>query len=107
MAPDFPALMLFVTGSVILLVIPGPAVFYVLSRAVGQGRSAGLASAAGISVGTLCHVVAAVLGLSALLASSARAFQIVKFAGAAYLVFLGFRTLLGNSEDQPSASGNR
>ncbi len=106
MAPDSSSLMLFVTGSVILLIIPGPAVFYVLSRAVGQGRSAGLVSAAGISVGTLCHVTAAVLGLSALLASSGRAFQVVKYAGAAYLIFLGVRTLLGNAAEQGPISEN-
>jgi threonine/homoserine/homoserine lactone efflux protein len=106
MVPDPSSLTLFVTGSIILLVIPGPAVFYVLSRAVGQGRSAGLVSAAGISVGTLCHATAAVLGLSALLASSARAFQTVKFAGAAYLVFLGVRTLLGKAAEQGPASGD-
>lgn len=106
MAPDSSSLMLFVTGSLLLLVIPGPAVFYVLSRAVGQGRSAGLVSAAGISVGTLCHVAAAVLGLSALLASSARAFQIVKFSGAAYLVFLGVRTLWGSAAEHRPTSEN-
>src|SRR5690348_6795518 len=106
MTPDPSSLTLFVTGSIILLIIPGPAVFYVLSRAIGQGRSAGLVSAAGISVGTLCHATAAVLGLSALLASSARAFQIVKFAGAAYLIFLGVRTLLGSAVEQGLASGN-
>src|SRR5215475_14836555 len=106
MTPDASSLTLFVTGSIILLIIPGPAVFYVLSRAVGQGRSAGLVSAAGISVGTLCHVAAAVLGLSALLASSARAFQVVKFAGAGYLVFLGLRTLMGSAEKQVSPSTN-
>ena len=89
---------LFLAGAMILLVIPGPAVFYILSRTIGQGRLAGVVSAAGISVGTLVHSVAAALGLSAILASSARAFHIVQFAGALYLIFLGVRTLLSRDE---------
>jgi threonine/homoserine/homoserine lactone efflux protein len=87
------SLLLFLTGAVILLVIPGPAVLYVTSRSIGQGRAAGLVSAGGIAVGTLFHVAAASLGLSALLVSSATAFQTVKYLGAAYLIFLGVRTL--------------
>jgi len=89
---------LFLAGAMILLVIPGPAVFYILSRTIGQGRLAGVVSAAGISVGTLVHSVAAALGLSAILASSARVFHIVQFAGAIYLIFLGMRTLLSRDE---------
>jgi threonine/homoserine/homoserine lactone efflux protein len=99
MFPHAPALFLFIAGSLLLLVIPGPAVFYVLSRSVGQGRAAGVVSAAGITVGTLCHVTAAVLGLSALLVSSARAFQTVKFVGAAYLIFLGVRMLMSRVDE--------
>ena len=87
------SLLLFVTGAAVLLVIPGPAVLYVVSRSVGHGRAAGLVSVLGIVVGTLLHVVAATLGLSALLASSALAFQFVKYLGAAYLIYLGIRTL--------------
>jgi len=106
MFPHAPSLFLFIAGSLLLLVIPGPAVFYVLSRSVGQGRAAGVVSAAGITVGTLCHVTAAVLGLSALLVSSARAFQVVKLVGAAYLVFLGLRMLLSRVEETgPSSAG--
>src|SRR5215510_9121876 len=85
---------LFLAGAMILLVIPGPAVFYILSRTIGQGRKAGVVSAAGISVGTLIHSTAAALGLSVILLSSARAFHVVQFAGALYLIFLGVRTLL-------------
>lgn len=85
---------LFLAGALILLVIPGPAVFYILSRAIGQGRKAGVVSAAGIATGTLVHATAAALGLSAILVSSARAFHVVQFAGALYLVFLGVRALL-------------
>jgi threonine/homoserine/homoserine lactone efflux protein len=87
------SLLLFVTGAAILLVIPGPAVFYIVSRSVGHGRAAGLVSAMGITVGTLFHLAAATLGLSALLASSALAFQFVKYLGAAYLIYLGIRVL--------------
>ena len=95
MLPSLPSFLLFLAGALVLLVIPGPAVFYILSRTVGSGRTAGVVSAAGIAVGTLVHVAAALLGLSALLASSARAFYAVKYLGAAYLVFLGLRTILG------------
>lgn len=87
------SLLLFVTGGVVILVIPGPAVMYVVSRSIGHGRAAGLVSVMGIVVGTLFHVVAATLGLSALLASSALAFQFVKYLGAAYLIYLGIKTL--------------
>lgn len=87
------SLLLFLTGAVILLVIPGPAVLYITSRSIGQGRAAGLVSAGGIAAGTLFHVAAASLGLSALLVSSATAFQFVKDLGAACLIFLGVRTL--------------
>ena len=90
---SYSSLLLFVTGAAILLVIPGPAVFYIVSRSVGQGRAAGLVSAMGIAAGTLFHLAAATLGLSALLASSALAFQFVKYLGAAYLVYLGIRVL--------------
>ncbi len=89
------SLLIFITGAAILLAIPGPAVLYIVSRSIGHGRPAGLISAMGIAVGTLVHVAAATLGLSALLASSALAFQFVKYIGAAYLIFLGIRILCG------------
>jgi threonine/homoserine/homoserine lactone efflux protein len=92
------SLLLFVTGAAILLVIPGPAVTYIVSRSVAHGRSAGLVSVLGISTGTLFHIVAATLGLSALLASSALAFQSIKYVGAAYLIYLGIKTLLQKDE---------
>jgi threonine/homoserine/homoserine lactone efflux protein len=101
------SLLLFVTGAVILLIIPGPAVLYIVSRSIGHGRAAGLVSATGIEVGTLYHVAAATLGLSAVLASSALAFQFVKYIGAAYLVFLGIRVLRRqDSELLQSAGGS-
>ena len=102
------SLLLFMTGAIVLLIIPGPAVLYIVSRSVGQGRLAGLVSAMGIAVGSLFHVAAATLGLSALLVSSAFAFQIVKYAGAAYLIYLGIRTLRSSDTNllEP-ASGQR
>jgi threonine/homoserine/homoserine lactone efflux protein len=95
---------LFLAGALILLVIPGPAVFYILSRAIGQGRKAGVVSAAGIATGTLVHATAAALGLSAILVSSARAFRVVQFAGALYLVFLGVRALLSRDSVEVSTA---
>lgn len=83
------------TGAILLLLVPGPAVLYITSRSIGLGPAAGLISAMGIAVGTLVHVAAATLGLSALLVSSASAFTFVKYAGAAYLIYLGIRTLRG------------
>jgi len=78
-------LVLFVTAAVVLLLIPGPAVLYIVARSVDRGRMAGLASSSGIAVGTLVHVLAATPGLSALLLSSAAACSLLKYAGAAYL----------------------
>ena len=99
------SLVLFMTGAMLLLLIPGPAVLYITSRSIGLGRAAGLVSAMGIAVGTLFHVAAATLGLSALLVSSAAAFQFVKYAGAAYLIYLGIRTLRG--ADAPALDPSR
>ena len=86
-------LFLFVTAAAVLLLIPGPAVLFIVTRSVDQGRIAGLASAAGIATGALVHVMAASLGLSALLLSSATAYSAVKYAGAAYLFYLGIKKL--------------
>lgn len=77
-----------------LIVVPGPDMVYVLTRGVSQGRLAGLVSAAGVCSGVLVHTAFAAVGLSALLAESAVAFSVVKYAGAAYLVYLGVRTIL-------------
>lgn len=90
---DFTSLTVFVGASLALLLLPGPAVLYIVARSVSQGRGAGVVSALGVGLGSMCHVVAAALGLSALLMSSALAFQVVKYLGAAYLIYLGIRTL--------------
>jgi threonine/homoserine/homoserine lactone efflux protein len=92
--PDSATLAFFAAASLALAVVPGPAVLYIVAQSVDQGRLAGLVSALGICVGGLVHVVAATIGLSSLLASSATAFTIVKYAGAAYLILLGIRRLL-------------
>ena len=93
MLPNHSSLVLFLSAAIVLLAIPGPAVAYIVGRSIGQGRAAGVISALGIGVGTLVHVAAAVLGLSALLMSSAIAFGVVKYVGAAYLIFLGVQKL--------------
>jgi threonine/homoserine/homoserine lactone efflux protein len=89
---------LFVGAALVLLLIPGPAVLYIVARSVEQGRLAGFVSDLGIHTATLVHVLAAALGLSALLASSALAFGIVKYAGAAYLIWLGLKKIFGRPE---------
>ena len=94
MLPDPGALAVFVAAALVLLVIPGPAVLYIVAQSVSRGRLAGIVSMLGIQVGGLVHVAAAAAGLSALLVRSAVAFNVVKYAGAAYLVFLGARRLL-------------
>ncbi|PYE55679.1 LysE family translocator [Deinococcus yavapaiensis] len=96
--PDLATLEVFSLAALALLIVPGPAVMYIVTRSAHQGRRAGLASALGVQIGTLVHVVAAAIGLSALVLSSAVAFTVVKWAGAAYLVYLGLRTLLARSE---------
>ncbi|HEY2940355.1 MAG TPA: LysE family translocator [Gaiellaceae bacterium] len=93
-------LALFVGAALLLLVVPGPAVLYVVTQSVSQGRRAGLASVAGITTGTLVHIVAATIGLSALLASSALAFNVVKYLGAAYLIVVGIRRLAGLDQEE-------
>jgi threonine/homoserine/homoserine lactone efflux protein len=89
--PGWSDLLLFITAALILLFIPGPAVLYIVARSVEQGRKAGWASASGIATGTLAHVLAATLGLSALLLSSAIAYSVVKYAGTVYLLYLGIK----------------
>jgi len=93
--PDPSRLALFVGAALLLLVVPGPSVLYIVTQSVSHGRRAGMASVAGITTGTLVHIAAATIGLSALLASSALAFDVVKYLGAAYLILVGVRRLAG------------
>ncbi|WP_283133810.1 LysE family translocator [Rhizohabitans arisaemae] len=92
--PSTTTFITFAIASLALALVPGPAVVYVLTRSVSQGRNAGLVSALGIHTGTLVHIVAAVIGLSSLIASSAIAFSVIKYAGAAYLVYIGVRAIM-------------
>jgi threonine/homoserine/homoserine lactone efflux protein len=93
--PDPSRLVLFVGAALLLLVVPGPSVLYIVTQSVSHGRRAGIVSVAGITTGTLVHIAAATVGLSALLASSALAFDVVKYLGAAYLIAVGIRRLAG------------
>ena len=104
--PDSTALWLFSVAAVALLLIPGPAVLYVVVQSAEQGRRVGLASVAGIHLGTLVHVTAATVGLSALIVASAVAFSVVKYAGAAYLISIGIRKLLAG-DDESEVEGRR
>ncbi len=99
--PTVSTLVTFAAASFALLVIPGLAVLSIINRSVSDGRAVGLASVAGVELGTYVHAIAAALGLSAALAASALAFNRIKWAGAAYLVVLGVRTLLS----RPDSSG--
>ena len=84
----------FLSAAILLAITPGPGIFYVLTRSLKGGRRDGIASTLGTAIGGMGHVVAAALGLSAILATSALAFSAVKYAGAGYLIYLGVRTLL-------------
>src|SRR5918911_4889364 len=109
---DWPRLSLFVSVTLLLVFMPGPNTLYIIARSVQQGRRAGIVSSLGVQVGTLVHIAAAALGLSALLLSSALAFGVVRYAGAAYLICLGVKTLLtkekaGQSREVKEASLSR
>src|SRR5688500_19611502 len=90
----------FAVASLALLIVPGPSVLYIVTRSVDQGKAAGLISVLGIHTGSIVHVAAAALGLSAILASSALAFGIVKYAGAAYLIWLGIKAIRDRGEER-------
>jgi threonine/homoserine/homoserine lactone efflux protein len=92
--PPWPALSAFLAASLLLALTPGPGVFYIVSRTLVQGRRSGLVSVLGIALGNLGNAVAAGLGLAALFAVSALAFTVVKFVGAAWLIYIGVRMLL-------------
>lgn len=95
---EFSQLYLFLGASLALLLVPGPAVLYITARSANQGQLAGLVSVLAIETANFLQAVAATLGLSAILLSSALAFNVVKYLGAAYLIYLGIRKLLGREE---------
>jgi threonine/homoserine/homoserine lactone efflux protein len=95
--PQLHTMFLFAGAALLLLITPGPAVLFAVTRSVQQGRPGGLVSVLGLAAGGLVHVTAATFGLSAVIASSARAFTTIKLAGAAYLIFLGIKALRSRS----------
>jgi threonine/homoserine/homoserine lactone efflux protein len=97
--PTWSDFALFAGASFALLVVPGPAVLYVLTRSIHQGRGSGLASVAGLGLGSLVHVLAAAAGLSVVIARSEVAFDAVKLAGAVYLIWLGTARLIARPTD--------
>jgi threonine/homoserine/homoserine lactone efflux protein len=92
---------LFIATAILLVITPGQDTFFILGRSLSAGRPAGIAAALGISAGSIIHTFAAALGLSALLATSPYAFMAVKFAGAAYLIYIGVRALLSRASGLP------
>lgn len=96
--PSPATLLVFALAASVLVAIPGPNHIYIVTRSIAQGRRVGLASAFGVETGTFVHIAAAAVGLSALIASSATAFNAIRYAGAAYLVFLGVRALRGGDD---------
>jgi threonine/homoserine/homoserine lactone efflux protein len=105
--PSGAALSLFLITAFVLLMTPGPAVTYIVTRSLSQGCTAGIVSSLGIGLGGLCHVTAAALGLSAVIASSALAFSALKYAGAAYLIWLGTQRLLAKDIESAKAAPAR
>lgn len=104
--PDLSTILAFCGATIVLLLIPGPAVLYILQRSIVDGREVGLAAVAGLEVGDLIQATAAAVGLSAVLAASATAFDIVKWIGAGYLIVTGVLTLLRKpSEIDPDQAG--
>jgi threonine/homoserine/homoserine lactone efflux protein len=91
--PDLSTIMLFAAASVVLTATPGPDMLLIASRSVSQGRTAGFLTYAGIALGTYCHALAAALGLSQLFATVPVAYEIVRWAGCAYLLYLAYKTI--------------
>jgi threonine/homoserine/homoserine lactone efflux protein len=102
--PDATSLWLFSLAALALLAIPGPSVLYIVTQSAERGRRVGLAAVAGVHLGSLVHVAAATAGLSALVVASALAFNVVKYGGAAYLVYLGVRKLLERDREEDGAT---
>lgn len=99
--------LLFIGASIILCIVPGPDMVYLLSRTVAQGRKAGIAAMLGINLGGYFHLTAAILGISAIIATSSLAFSILKWCGAAYLIYIGFQAILSNSPVGLDCSDNK
>jgi threonine/homoserine/homoserine lactone efflux protein len=104
---DLHTLITYIGASLLILIIPGPAVLYIVAKSTEQGRRAGMASVAGIETGTLVHTVGAALGVSALLMASATAFSILKYAGAFYLIWIGLKKICTRSNGAALVNGER
>ncbi len=102
--PDLSSITLFIAAAAVLLIVPGPAVIYIINRSLDQGRLAGIISVLGIGTGTIAHIIAAAAGISAILASSLLAFNILKYAGALYLIYLGIQKFI--SKEEPVFDGS-
>jgi len=98
--PDASTFALFIVAALVLLVVPGPSVLYIVARSIEGGRTAGLVSVLGVQTGAMVHIAFAAVGLSAILASSAVAFSVIKWLGAVYLVWLGLRRIFGRDEEE-------
>src|SRR4051812_7394958 len=102
---DLTQLALFFAAAFVLAITPGPGVFYVAARSLAGGRAEGVASSFGTGLGGMVHVLAGSLGVSALVLASAELFTALKLVGAAYLVWLGFRTFRSARREAPGSSG--
>ena len=102
-----PDIGLFLIASALLTIAPGPDIVYVLTRGIAQGRRAGFAAALGFATGVIFHTALAALGIAALIRSSEFAFSLVRYAGAAYLIYLGVRTLMSQGALQPGSDNSR
>ena len=105
--PDRATLLVFSAAALALIVVPVPAVLYIVSQSLDRGRLAGFVSALGIAVGGLVHVLAAAIGLSSILVSSATAFNVIKYAGALYLICMGLWTIFRRRDEQPASAAER
>jgi len=101
---DPTTLLAFSIAALLLLLIPGPGILYLLARSISQGRKAGFISSLGLSTGSLVHVIFTTLGISALLATSAAAFNLLKLIGSVYLIYLGIQTILSKTPDEGVAA---
>lgn len=104
--PAWPLLSVFIAASIVLAITPGPGVFYIVARSVVHGRRAGLMSVAGVAFGNLGNAVAAALGLGALFAVSSVAFLVVKYLGALYLIYLGFKLFRSNAVERTDSAAD-
>ncbi|UII81061.1 LysE family translocator [Flagellimonas sp. CMM7] len=105
--PEYQNILYFITAATLLIVIPGPAVLYIMAKSIEQGYKAGMISVLGIGLGGLVHVIAAGIGISAILVTSTTAFSILKYIGALYLIFLGVKKLLEKNTSQNGTNFNK